>query len=92
LRAAGIGVELYPEPRKLGTQLKYADARGFQIALIAGESEWAAGKCQVKNLAAKTSAEVAYSPGAAGPLLAAIQQQLAAAAAGEPLPEAGGRP
>jgi histidyl-tRNA synthetase len=92
LRAAGIGVELYPEPRKLGAQLKYADARGFQIALIAGESEWAAGKCQVKNLAAKRSEEVAYSAEQPTPLLTVIKQHLADTAAGEPLPGAGGRP
>ena len=30
LRAAGIGVEVYPEPKKLGQQLKYADRRGFR--------------------------------------------------------------
>ncbi|MGD9128662.1 MAG: histidine--tRNA ligase, partial [Planctomycetia bacterium] len=28
LRAAGLGVEIYPEPKKLGAQLKYADRRG----------------------------------------------------------------
>ena len=36
LRAAGIGVEVFPEPKKLGQQLKYADRRGFRVALIAG--------------------------------------------------------
>ncbi len=50
LRAAGIGVEVYPEAKKLGQQLKYADRRGFRLALIAGENEFAAGVCQVKNL------------------------------------------
>ena len=29
LRAAGFGVEVFPEPKKLGQQLKYADRRGF---------------------------------------------------------------
>jgi histidyl-tRNA synthetase len=51
LRAAGLRVELYPEAKKLGAQLKYADRRGFRVALIAGESEFAAGQIQVKNLA-----------------------------------------
>ena len=37
LRAAGLGVEVYPEPKKLGQQLQYADRRGFRVALIAGE-------------------------------------------------------
>jgi histidyl-tRNA synthetase len=43
LRRAGIGVEFYPEPKKLGAQLKYADRRGFRFALIVGDEEWAAG-------------------------------------------------
>jgi histidyl-tRNA synthetase len=55
LRAAGLRVELYPEPKKLGQQLKYADRRGFRVALIAGESEFAAGEVQVKNLASGES-------------------------------------
>ena len=40
LRAAGIGVEVFPDPKKLGQQLKYADRRGFRIALIAGGNEF----------------------------------------------------
>ena len=51
LRRAGLGVELYPEPRKLGQQLKYADRRGFPVALVLGEDEWAANRAQVKKLA-----------------------------------------
>ncbi|MEM6329393.1 MAG: histidine--tRNA ligase [Planctomycetota bacterium] len=51
VRAAGIGVEVYPEPKKLGKQLQYADRKGFRIALIAGPEELAAGQCQVKDLA-----------------------------------------
>jgi histidyl-tRNA synthetase len=50
LRAAGIGVEVYPDPKKLGQQLKYADQRGFRFAIIAGSREFEAGTCQVKNL------------------------------------------
>jgi histidyl-tRNA synthetase len=50
IRRAGIGVEVYPEPRKLGQQLKYADRRGFRLALIAGSREFAAGSCQLKDL------------------------------------------
>ena len=50
LRTAGIGVEVYPEVKKLGQQLKYADRRGFRIALIAGQNEFDAGVCQVKDL------------------------------------------
>jgi histidyl-tRNA synthetase len=50
LRTAGIGVEVFPEPKKLGQQLKYADRRGFRIALIAGGNEFERGVCQVKDL------------------------------------------
>lgn len=60
VRSAGIGTEFYPDSRKLGAQLKYADSRGFQVALIAGSQELDAGTCQVKNLANKTSEEVAW--------------------------------
>ncbi len=50
VRSDGIGVEVYPEPKKLGQQLKYADGRGFRVALIAGSNELSAGECQVKDL------------------------------------------
>ncbi|MFN0245179.1 MAG: histidine--tRNA ligase [Planctomycetota bacterium] len=50
LRAAGLGVELYPEPKKLGAQLKYADRRGFRFALVLGDDEWKSGNGQVKDL------------------------------------------
>jgi histidyl-tRNA synthetase len=62
LRAAGFGVELYPEPKKLGQQLKYADRRGFRVALVAGENEFAAGTIQVKDLATTNSQTVPLEP------------------------------
>jgi len=55
LRASGVGVELYPEPKKLGAQLKYADRRGFKFALVLGEDEWKSGTCQLKDLASATT-------------------------------------
>jgi histidyl-tRNA synthetase len=58
LRAAGIGVEVYPEARKVGPQLKYAEGRGFRLALIAGPDEFARGEWQVKNLATREAATV----------------------------------
>jgi histidyl-tRNA synthetase len=58
LRSAGIGVELYPEAKRLGQQLKYADRRGFKVAIIAGEDELASGNCQIKNLASGESTTV----------------------------------
>ena len=39
------------EPRKLAAQLKYADAKGFRLALIAGEAERAEEVVLVKDLA-----------------------------------------
>ena len=65
LRAAGIGVEVFPEPKKLGQQLKYADRRGFRVALIAGENEFDAGVCQVKDLARAQQQDVPLVPDAA---------------------------
>ena len=37
LRSAGLGVELYPEAKKLGQQLKFADRRGFQVVENGGQ-------------------------------------------------------
>jgi histidyl-tRNA synthetase len=65
LRAAGLAVEVYPEPAKLGKQLQYADRKGFRVALIAGEREFAALECQVKNLASGESTVVPLAEGAA---------------------------
>jgi histidyl-tRNA synthetase len=53
LRAAGIGAEVYPEAKKPGAQFKYADQRGFKVALIAGPDEFAQGAWKVKNLKAQ---------------------------------------
>ena len=64
VRAAGLGVEVYPDPKKLGQQLKYADQRGFIIALIAGDDELARGVCQVKDLRTAQSQECSLASGA----------------------------
>ena len=48
LRAAGVAVEVYPEPKKLGSQFKYADRRGIRAVIVAGEDEIANSKVQVK--------------------------------------------
>lgn len=57
LRQNGIGVEFYPEAKKLGQQLKYADRRGFHFAVILGEDEFEKEIVQLKNLRTGTSAE-----------------------------------
>lgn len=46
-----INVEVFPEPKRLGQQLKYADRQGFRVALIAGSQELDNRECQVKDLA-----------------------------------------
>jgi histidyl-tRNA synthetase len=79
VRRGGIGVELFPDAKKLGQQLQYADKRGFKIALIAGSRELDAGIVQVKNLATTQTEEVpleltAAEPGAA--LLATLRRLL----------------
>lgn len=77
LRAAGFGVEIFPEAKKLGQQLKYADRRGFRVALVAGENEFAAGNIQVKNLATTTSETVPLTPDG-GELIATLRRLLGA--------------
>ncbi|MCI0380274.1 MAG: histidine--tRNA ligase [Gemmataceae bacterium] len=51
LRAAGIGIEVYPEAKKIGAQLQYAEKRGHRFALIAGPDEFAQGVWKIKDLA-----------------------------------------
>jgi histidyl-tRNA synthetase len=75
LRRAGIGVEFYPEAKKLGKQLQYADRRGFKVALVAGENEFSAGECQVKDLATGGSTNASLANDAAA-VVAEIQQIL----------------
>jgi histidyl-tRNA synthetase len=61
LREAGVNTEVYLEPARLGSQLTYADRKGFRVALIAGENEFAAGTVQVKNLSTKSARDVLLS-------------------------------
>ena len=81
IRAAGIGVEFYPDPKKLGSQLKYASDRGFRVALIVGENEFAAGECQLKVLATGEKLTVSTVDGGAT-LIEELRTQIRAAAAG----------
>ncbi len=65
IRAAGIGVELYPDAKKLGAQFKYADRKGFRAVIIAGADELAKGVVQIKWLADGSQTEVSTTNGAA---------------------------
>jgi histidyl-tRNA synthetase len=58
LRATGIGVEVFPEAKKLGAQLQYAEKRGFRAALIAGPDEFAHNVWKVKDLAKREESTV----------------------------------
>jgi histidyl-tRNA synthetase len=53
LRHQAIGVEVFPEPKKVGQQLQYAERRGFRFALIAGPDEFDQGVWKIKDLAAR---------------------------------------
>jgi histidyl-tRNA synthetase len=50
LRAAGLNTEVFPDAKPVGKQLKYADRKGFRVAVIAGPDEFASGVWQVKDL------------------------------------------
>jgi histidyl-tRNA synthetase len=50
LRAAGIRVTVYPEPDKIGKQIKYADQINVPIVLILGESELSEQTVALKQL------------------------------------------
>jgi histidyl-tRNA synthetase len=54
LRGAGLRVMVYPDPDKIGKQIKYADGRGIPFVAILGEDEIKVGRVTVKNLAAQT--------------------------------------
>jgi histidyl-tRNA synthetase len=71
LRAAGIETEVSCDPRAIGKQLAYANRKGFRIALIAGETEFAQGAWQVKDLQAGQQSTVPE-----GELPAALRQLL----------------
>jgi histidyl-tRNA synthetase len=59
LRSQGIGVEVYPDAKKIGQQLQYAEKRGFRAALIAGPDEFAQGVWKIKDLAKREEKAVA---------------------------------
>ncbi len=50
LRAAGLSVELYPDPAKLKKQFKYANDRKVRWVLVLGESELASGQVMLKDM------------------------------------------
>lgn len=58
LRDAGIAAELYPDLKKLGKQLDYANALHIPFAIIVGENEIKSGSLVLKNLSEGTQQEL----------------------------------
>jgi histidyl-tRNA synthetase len=58
LRAAGLRVELYPEPDKLGKQMKYGASKQIPFAAILGGDEIARGEVTIKDLTAGTQESI----------------------------------
>jgi histidyl-tRNA synthetase len=76
LRAAGLSVDFYPEARKIAQQLKYADRRGFPVAVIIGSNEFEGGVAKIKDLKLGTEQVIPLDEKCAG-LVGAIRQILA---------------
>jgi histidyl-tRNA synthetase len=71
LRSAGIGTEVFPEAKGIGRQMKYADRKGFRLALIAGADEFAAGQWQIRRMTDGAQTAVAEAD-----LVAAVRDML----------------
>lgn len=65
LRAEGLGVEVYPDAKKVAQQFQYAEKRGFRAAVIAGPDEFAQGTWKVKDLARREEVKVSEAEVAA---------------------------
>lgn len=50
LRAAGVSVEVYPEPTKMKKQMGYADSKKIPFVAIVGSDEMASGEVMMKNM------------------------------------------
>jgi len=58
LRRAGFSVQTYPEPAKIGKQLKFADRCAVQFAIVIGPEEKEQGIVQVKDLRTREQSSV----------------------------------
>jgi histidyl-tRNA synthetase len=58
LRKAGIISDIYPEPKNIGKQLGYADAKGFSYTVIIGPEEIKMKKIKIKDM--KTGDETLF--------------------------------
>ena len=50
LRRSGLRVDLYPEPDKVGKQLKYASEHGIPFVTVVGDDERARGEVAIKDM------------------------------------------
>ena len=50
MRAAGINAEIYPEPVKIGKQLKYVNERQAPYAIIVGSEEMKTRQLTLKDM------------------------------------------
>ncbi len=75
LRAAGVAVEVYPEPSKLRKQFEYAEKRAIPFISINGSSEMEAGTVNIKNLV--SGEQKAFPRNAMDDILAFLQLNLA---------------
>jgi len=57
IRNAGVACEVALEPSALGGQLKYADLKGIELAIIVGSNEISSKSAPVKNLTSKQQSE-----------------------------------
>jgi histidyl-tRNA synthetase len=53
LRRGDLRVTVYPEPDKIGKQIKYAESRGIQCVAMLGENEIQRGEVTIKHLATR---------------------------------------
>jgi histidyl-tRNA synthetase len=53
LRSSRLRVFVYPEPDKIGKQIKYAEARGIPCVAMLGENEIQRGEVTIKHLATR---------------------------------------
>jgi histidyl-tRNA synthetase len=65
LRSSGLRVDVYPDPDKIGKQVKYADGRGIRVVAIVGDAERDRGEVAVKDLKAGAQTMVARAEVAA---------------------------
>jgi histidyl-tRNA synthetase len=77
LRKSGIATEWYPSAERLPKQLKYADALGIPLAVIAGPDETRDGKATLKDLSARDQVTVSVDE-----LVQEIRKRLAGRQAG----------